>query len=149
MQELTKEERRRIKRMRKRERREQEQKERLSTGRRKNLIIYSSIGIVLILAVYLFVWQDQLPGTYDEFAQCLTEKGFIMAGTDWCSNCKIQKGLFGKSFEFIDYNNCDIEKQWCDQKGVDRYPTWILPDGSFRSGTQELQTLSQLSGCDL
>jgi hypothetical protein len=90
------------------------------------------------------------PGKYDEFAECLTAEGFIMAGTDWCSNCQKQKNLFGKSFKLIDYKNCDVDKEWCSTNGVDRYPTWILPNGNKRPGAQELYSLQQASSnCSL
>lgn len=149
MQEMTKEERRNLKRIRKKEKRESEQKEKQQKNLRKNLFILSIVGVVLISAAYLYIWQSQLPGIYDDFAQCLNENDFIMAGTDWCSTCITQKSLFGKSFEFVNYKNCDTDKDWCDSNGISRYPTWVLPDGGKRSGVMELQTLSQLSGCAL
>ncbi len=72
-----------------------------------------------------------------------------MGGTDWCPHCKNQKGMFGKSFRYVDYHNCDREKAWCKSNGVKGYPTWVFPDGKKYSGTQSLQTLATLSGCEL
>lgn len=113
------------------------------------MLVYSFIIILIIALIYFFYWRSQLPGKYDDFANCLTEKGFVMGGTDWCHLCKEQKKMFGKSFEFINYRNCDLNKAWCGSKGVDRYPTWILPNGTKILGVQKLLTLRQLSGCDL
>ena len=72
-----------------------------------------------------------------------------MAGTNCCSICQKQKDLFGKSFEYINYKNCDTNKEWCSANGVNRYPTWIFPDGNKRQGTQELYSLQQASNCSL
>ena len=61
-----------------------------------------------------------------------------------------QKNLFGKSFKLIDYKNCDVDKEWCSANGISRYPTWKLPDGNKRQGTQELYSLQQASSnCSL
>jgi hypothetical protein len=73
-----------------------------------------------------------------------------MAGTEWCSNCQDQKGLFGKSFKYINYKNCGTNEEWCSANGINRYPTWILPDGTKRQGNQELSSLQQTSSnCNL
>lgn len=149
MEELTRAERRKLKKLKRKEEKEKERFKRLKARRRKKLLVYSLIAILLIASIYFFYWRSQLPGKYDNFAKCLTEKGFIMAGTDWCHFCKEQKGMFGKSFKFVDYRNCDINKAWCDSNNVERYPNWILPDGTKRRGVQKLSMLSQLSGCNL
>lgn len=116
--------------------------------KKRKLIAITVICFLAFIALVSYVWFS--PGKYDEFAKCLTEKGFVMAGTDWCNYCKKQKALFGKSFTFVNYKNCDLNKAWCDSNGVDSYPTWILPDGTKRTGLQELYLLSQLSsGCGL
>ena len=113
--------------------------------------IYFMVAILVVFALGFWIYHSVTsPGKYDDFAKCLTEEGFVMAGTDWCSNCQKQKNLFGKSFKLIDYKNCDIDKEWCSDNGVNRYPTWVLPDGSKRVGIQQLPSLSQASlGCIL
>lgn len=117
---------------------------------KKKLLVYSIIIIIVVVAIiYFFYWKGKQPGKYDDFANCLTEQGFIMAGTDWCHFCKEQKKMFGKSFEFVNYRNCDLNREWCESNDVDSYPTWILPNGTNRLGVQNLPTLNQLSGCDL
>lgn len=109
------------------------------------------IGFLALLLFLILIISgcSNNPGKYDEFAQCLTDEGFVMAGTDWCSHCKDQKKIFGKSFDFIDYKNCDIQRDWCDSNGVHSYPTWVLPNGTKETGVQKIYILSQLSGCSL
>ena len=87
-------------------------------------------------------------GKYDTFAQCLTENGAVMYGTDWCKYCQNQKEIFGKSFQYVTYINCDKSKYACDSVGVTGYPTWIINEESY-GGTQQLNKLAQLTGCGL
>jgi glutaredoxin len=88
------------------------------------------------------------PSTYDFFAQCLSEKGVKMYGTDWCSHCKNQKEMFGNSFQYITFIDCDWNKDECLSAGVEGYPTWII-DGENYPGEQSLNRLASLSGCKL
>jgi len=88
------------------------------------------------------------PGKYDGFAQCLTENGAAMYGTDWCSHCQDQKEIFGKSFQYVAYIDCDKSKFACDSASVSSYPTWIINEESY-GGTQQLYKLAQLTGCGL
>ena len=111
------------------------------------------LGIVVAMFFALIAWIAFLSltatGQYDDFAKCLTEKGFAMGGTDWCNYCKEQKSLFGLSFKHINYKNCDLEKQWCNENNVDRYPAWVSPGGQTHTGLKSLEQLGSLSGCSL
>ncbi|MCF7861887.1 hypothetical protein K9M79_06595 [Candidatus Woesearchaeota archaeon] len=79
-------------------------------------------------------------------AQCLTEKGVVMYGTLWCSHCNNQKSMFGDSFKYIDFIDCDQERQVCSDEGVRGYPTWIIAGRAY-SGEQTFEKLKQASGC--
>ena len=119
-------------------------------------ILFISIMAVLLLsgAFFMFSGKSNIAGNaissgeYDEFAQCLTEKGIKMYGTDWCSYCQKQKDLFGSSFNYIDFVDCDKDKQECLSAGVRGYPTWKI-NGENYPGLQSLDKLAQLSGCEL
>jgi glutaredoxin len=106
------------------------------------------IGIIVVLAGYGMFKSATSPGDYDDFADCLTNKGIKMYGTEWCSHCKDQKELFGKSFKKVDYIDCDARRSECKDAGVNSYPTWII-DGEQYSGTQSLRELVELSDCNL
>ena len=106
------------------------------------------VFIIGIVCLFLLAGCQKGPGEYDTFAQCLTEKNVTMYGTDWCPHCKNQKALFGNSFQYVDYVNCEINKVACQKAGVRGYPTWIIKGESF-SGTQGLATLSVKSGCEM
>jgi glutaredoxin len=88
------------------------------------------------------------PGKYDDFANCLTDNGVIIYGTDWCPHCQSQKSLFGNSFKNIAYVNCDNNPQACTNAGVQGYPTWNIKGENY-PGEQSLETLAQLSECSL
>ena len=105
-------------------------------------------GILLLgIVIYLSIKPDSL-GQYDVFAQCLTEKGIKMYGTGWCSYCQKQKDSFGNSFKYVDFVDCDKDKQECLSAGVQGYPTWNI-NGENYPGLQSLERLAQLSGCEL
>jgi hypothetical protein len=87
-------------------------------------------------------------GDYDQFAQCLTEKDAVMYGTEWCSHCKNQKAIFGDSFQYVNYVDCDKSSNECVNAGVQGYPTWSI-DGNNYPGEQSLNKLSSLTGCSL
>ena len=107
-------------------------------------IILVLIGLLMITLVGC----SSSPGELDGFAQCLTEKGATMYGTEWCSHCKNQKEAFGTSFQYVDYVDCDRSKQVCVNAGIKGYPTWVV-DGENYPGEQSLEKLSSLSGCSL
>lgn len=111
----------------------------------KNILI--GFAVLTVIVVYSFVGFAS-PGKYDDFASCLSDNDAIMYGTDWCPHCKSQKSMFSKSFKYVNYVNCDLERQKCTENGITGYPTWIISDKQY-IGTQSLAVLSQISGCRL
>ena len=109
-------------------------------------------GIAAALAIAIFLYgQDGitgnavLPGQHDDFAKYLSEQGVKMYGTEWCSHCKNQKELFGASFQYVNYIDCDKKREECSSAGVQGYPTWRI-NGQNYPGEQPLERLAQLSG---
>jgi glutaredoxin len=119
--------------------------------KKQNLIIII-IGIIILIGLFSYfkVTGNAVkgPGKYDEFAQCLTDKGAKMYGTEWCSHCKSQKKMFGNSFQYIDYIDCDKNKDACLEAGVRGYPTWKI-NGENYPGEQLFGRLSRLTGCEI
>lgn len=107
--------------------------------------------IIAILLIGILFGYKNITGNvvkssqYDEFAKYLTEQGIKMYGTEWCSHCKNQKKLFGSSFQYIDYIDCDKDRQKCLSAGVQGYPTWKINENNY-PGEQSLERLAQLSG---
>lgn len=87
-------------------------------------------------------------GTLDDFAKCLTEKDAVMYGASWCSHCQQQKALFGPSFQYIKFVDCEQSPELCSLAGVTAFPTWII-NGEKHLGTTPIATLAAYSGCGL
>lgn len=115
----------------------------------RNKVISALFLIALAFLVYYLVISLRAPGQYDDFAKCLTEKGFEIYGAYWCQHCKDQKLLFRKSFNYINYTECTQKAEECDKAGINKYPTWIFPDSTMYEGVLPLEKLSSLSGCEL
>ncbi len=117
--------------------------------------IYIAIGAVLIAIIAFIAFKDtSVASPYDEFAQCLTDKGYKMYGAYWCPHCQDQEERFGSSWKNIDYVECSLPNRAgqtiaCKQAGIQSYPTWETGEGERISGAQTLERLAQLSGCSL
>ena len=123
--------------------------------RRRKIKRYTLFGVSLILVVSLLIFfvssAGSKPGPYDTFAQCLTEKDVVMYGAYWCPHCANQKKMFGSSFKYVTYVECDskgkdAQPELCLQKGVESYPTWEI-NGAMQSGEIPLPVLAEKSGC--
>jgi len=114
----------------------------------KNPWFYSIVILLALVVLYIYSNNESKflgPGEYDEFAKYLTEQGVKMYGTEWCSHCKNQKKLFGNSFQYVDYVDCDKNKKVCIDAGVEGYPTWVVNEENY-PGEQSLERLAELSG---
>jgi len=85
---------------------------------------------------------------YDEFAQCIDEKGVIMYGSIRCSHCQNQKDAFGSSFQYITYVECPDNPSTCENAGISGYPTWVIDNQKY-PGAKEMEVLASLTGCEL
>lgn len=93
-------------------------------------------------------------GKYDEFAQCLGDKGAIFYGAFWCPHCQAQKKLFGSSASKLPYVECSTldakgQTQICIDKKIGSYPTWEFADGSIIKGEMQLAALAEKTSCVL
>jgi|GEM_PF-1229796 len=111
--------------------------------RRNKMLAITGISIA-VLALLAFGISAMLPGPYDSFAKCLSEKGAIMYGAiDWCHYTQDQAGMFGKSFKHLDYR--DYQEA---EVAIKKTPTWLI-NGQVYENVQSLERLSSLTGCPL
>ena len=115
-------------------------------------ITIAVVAIVVVLGVVLFSGSSS--GEYDEFAQCLTDNGAKMFGAYWCPHCIQQKGMFGDSWDKVNYIECSLpnragQTSECNAEGIQGYPTWEFADGRRVSSTLPLSQLSEITGCEL
>ncbi|MBI2463331.1 hypothetical protein HYV57_00035 [Candidatus Peregrinibacteria bacterium] len=111
--------------------------------------IIAGIAIIIFLFIFLrilFVVPYEQP-SLDAFSQCLTNKGARMYGADWCSRCQNQKDMFGASFQYVQYTNCDFREKECADLGITSYPTWNINGKTLPSGTMSLKSLGEISQC--
>jgi len=118
------------------------------------IIIVVIVALAAIFGARFFLKEDNSPGQYDAFAQCLKDKGAIFYGAFWCPHCQNQKAMFGKSVQFLPYVECSTpdgngQTQECKEKEIKGYPTWQYPDGSRESGEIPLSRLSEKTACPL
>ena len=114
--------------------------------------IFKNVWFYLAILVFVVIVYAAFPkvsaGQYDTFAKCLNESGLIMYGTEWCPHCKNQKALFGSSFEFVNYIDCDANKAECDKNAITGFPTWKFEGEKFE-GVQSLEKMGAITGCEL
>ncbi|MBU0530459.1 MAG: hypothetical protein KKC05_02195 [Nanoarchaeota archaeon] len=152
MAEISKKQQRKLRKKMNEEMRQKElQKETNNKNTNRNIGILAVIIIVIaVVGVGMSVTGSHVvePGQYDTFAQCLTEKGAVMYGAEWCSHCKAEKTNFGDSFQYVSYVECPDNMDVCRAAGVQGYPTWII-NGQSYPGEQGLAGLASLTGCEL
>ena len=117
---------------------------------KKRVVSYTILAAVIIIVLIFFVvgCSRQVTPISDtaQLAQCLTEKEAVMYGTEWCGHCQNQKELFGDSFQYINYVDCDKDKTSCSNAGITGYPTWVINNQKY-PGVQQLSKLKELTNC--
>jgi len=106
------------------------------------------IGVIVALVLLYVVWPSGGVREYDGFAECLSESGAVMYGTEWCGACRAQKDLFGDSFDKVNFVDCVRKRDECLIAGVGGYPTWKI-GGENYEGALELERLGELTSCEL
>ena len=105
--------------------------------------IAAVIGIIILATVAYSVYSANRLGPYDEFAKCITEKGAVMYGAmNWCKYTQAQKGMFGKSFKYINYH------EFNELQDIKKTPTWVI-NGAWHENVQSFDSLASLTGCKL
>jgi len=104
--------------------------------KKKRMVLGIVVGL-LVLVSAVSAYSALTPGDWDDFAKCLTSYGAKMYGEDWCQYTNAQKGMFGKSFKYVDYEV---------KQGLNKRPTWEI-DGKRYETVQSFQRLSALTGC--
>lgn len=106
----------------------------------KFILISLLVAGILVSSGFTFSYY-MFPGSYDKFAQCLTEKGAVMYGAiEWCTYTQGQAHMFGKSFKYINYKDAS------ELAGIKTRPTWVI-EGKWHEKVQSFETLSAATGC--
>ncbi len=146
--ELTRAERRKLRREETRQGKDQYKSEQAKKGlARKILMITAAIAIAAVIG-FLAYSKMASAKSLDSFADCLTKKGAVIYGNEWCKYTQRQKNMFGNSFTNLKYVICDQQKSLCDEKQITTTPTWEI-DGKMHQEVQSIETLSRLTGCQV
>src|SRR3989338_10670149 len=103
--------------------------------KKKKFIVIGIIALAVLASLISYAVLS--PGKYDNFAKCLTEKGAVMYGENWCKYTNAQKAMFGKSFKYVNYQV---------KTNLDKRPTWVI-DGKSYETVQSFERLAALTGC--
>jgi len=126
----------------------------MNTTNKSLYIILGIAGLITVGVISLYFLNPDKPGGYDEFALCIKDSGAVFYGAFWCPHCQSQKKMFGSSAKLLPYVECSTpdgraQTKYCDDLGIDGYPTWTFKDGSRLSGEIPLQTLSEKTSCPI
>ncbi len=116
-----------------------------------NVIIFGTIVVVIAGIIGINIWQKNKPSSYDDFAQCITDKGGKMYGAYWCPHCTAQKNLFGSAFRKINYVECSSpgSKTFDLCSDIETVPVWETSTGLRQNGEMTFQQLSEKFDCAL
>ncbi len=114
----------------------------------KKYFIITAGVVIIVLIVLSILNYTKKPGEYDDFVKCLTEKGAVIYGNDFCQYTAKQLNFFGKSEKYLNYVKCSENKELCDSKKVEVTPTWEI-NGEMYSQVQTFEKLAEISGCEI
>lgn len=118
--------------------------------KKTNMMLVAGAALAGLIGALTFILY---PAKYDAVAKCITQKGYKMYGAYWCSHCNEQKELFGKSLKYIDYVECTpgsdkkVMSKACKDKKIEKFPTWIGPDGEKHEVMYRPEELADMVGC--
>ena len=114
----------------------------------KKYFIFFALAIIIGLSAYMVTSNMNKAGEYDAFSQCLTKKGAVVYGNDYCQYTIKQLNFFGKSKDYLNYVKCIDNPGVCEGKKVSITPTWEI-NGKMYEQVQTFEQLSAYSGCAL
>jgi len=120
----------------------------------KQKITLVIIVILVVLFAGFLAFSPSKPSPYNEFAQCLKDKGALFYGAFWCPHCRDQKDLFKGSASKLPYVECSTpdgkgQLSICAEKEIKSYPTWTFADGEIVPSLMTLEQLSTKTSCPI
>jgi len=98
------------------------------------------------------------PEQLEEFAKCVTEKGWVMYSSFTCPACRTQLSLFGKAHVHLKIIECNphapnTQVELCLKQKIRYTPTWVGEGNGTQvkrlKGYKELEDLASITGCPL
>lgn len=120
------------------------------------MILRFPATLVAAATLLLLAWPSSARAAgYGTFADCIRNSGAVMYEATWCPVCRQQREVFRGYANRLKTFKCDVAgnrkqtKATCNRLGIDSYPTWILGDGSMRSGLHSAKDLAARTGCPM
>jgi thiol-disulfide isomerase/thioredoxin len=121
------------------------------------IVVFTVIVLSLVVIMKLIVGATKVSAKYDQFAECLVNKGAKFYGAFWCPHCQAQEATFGMSRDKMAnlglYKECSnpdqSENDFCKALGIEGYPTWIFADGSRVAHELKVEELATKTTCAL
>jgi hypothetical protein len=118
----------------------------------RKYLVWGAVAVLLVVA-YAVGWNHK-NHRYDEFAKCLSSRQAKMYGLYWCPHCIDQKEMFGKSFQYVSYQECAVHGSRelvaeCKAVGTKNFPSWQFAGGPLHEGELSMENLSARTGCSL
>lgn len=117
---------------------------------RSTIWMISLAAVVLVVIIGYAVWQKNAPSQYDDFAQCLTEKGAVLYTAYWCGHCQQQERAFGSAYKDLNVVECSSPGSHTFDlcPDIESTPTWKTVDGETYTGALPFETLAEIYGCE-
>ena len=115
--------------------------------------LYTILALIAVAIILFLIFGPMFSsGSYDTFAQCLTDAGAKMYGAYWCPHCVDQKEMFGQSWDYMNYIECSLPNRAgqtieCINAKIQSYPTWEFQNGQRLEGVLSFEELGDLTGC--
>lgn len=119
----------------------------------------NNLGIILVIVLLVVLAggltllknkKDTNP-SLQAFASCIKNSGAKFYGAWWCPHCNEQKDLFAKYDKDLPYIECSDQSRKmlgvCTDAGIQRFPTWIFPDGEKIEGVLSFDALAKKTAC--
>ncbi len=112
------------------------------------------IGLAVVILGGLIgfgVWENNKPSIYQEFAECLNEKGAKVYVAWWCPHCESQKEDFGNAWDALNVEECasPSSRSFDLCPDIESTPTWETAEGDRYLGRRSFSELSEIYGCEL
>ena len=107
-----------------------------------------TLMIIWLLSIVMLSGCQKTPASdidTESLAKCLTEKWAKMYWTATCSHCIDQKEMFWDDFQYINYVDCGVTPEQCQE--ITGTPTREFSNWDKLEWRQELEVLKEKSGC--
>ncbi len=106
------------------------------------------LAVLAVAIISFFVLRDKFTGAVitesSEVAKYIGQHSVLYAQPG-CSHCEVQKGKFGKDYQYLTVVDCLQDSQTCILNNITGTPTWVI-NGEKYVGVLSIEKLKELTG---